>query len=238
MFNIALCEDNAADRRRIHELLEKFFGTAGTNYSLEDFSSGASFLKKMKPYQYHLVIFDIEMHGINGIETAKSLRNADRSVMIVFTTAYTSYVFSSFDAEPLQYLLKPMQERSFDELMQNVAARVMERQHLDYTISFNGVLCSVPIPRIMYFESKGRCVDAVAGETRYSFYAKLNEVGKDERLQNFIRCHQSFLINPEYISRISRDSVLLTNGSRIIISRSKAAVVKSNYMFYLGKMEL
>lgn len=238
MYHLALCEDSSEDRKRTHQYLKEYFSENPGQYVLEDFSSGEQFLSQVKPYQFQMVIFDVEMSGINGVETANRLRKQDRSVVIAFATAHPGYVFSSFQAEPIQYLLKPVKKDSFWEFMDRALERIQEKNTRSYTLSFNNVIYNIPVSDILYFESEKRTVCAVTMGERYPFYAKLNDVEKEDCLKNFIRCHQSFLVNPEYVSRISNDSILLLNGNRIIISRGKANVVKNSYMFYVGNLKL
>jgi DNA-binding LytR/AlgR family response regulator len=90
----------------------------------------------------------------------------------------------------------------------------------------------------MFFESTGRKVEIVTMNDRYSFYSKLDEVEQNPDLQNFLRCHQSYLINPDYILEISSNSILLTNHESLPVSRGAYKQIKEKFFFsYLSKLD-
>lgn len=238
MYNIAICEDNIEDRQRIHDYFESFFAREPGQYVLEDFSSGEQFFAQTKAYQFQMVIFDIELYKMNGISAANKLRGLDRLVSIVFTTSHPEYVFSSFSAEPLQYLLKPVNEKKFREIITKFIEKTEIEKSKKFILTFNNEIFNIPISEIIYFESTKRVVEAVTVKGRYPFYDKLNEIEKMPILKDFIRCHQSFLVNSDYISRITSDSVRLTDGTSIVLSRSRAKIVKDSYMFYIENINL
>lgn len=238
MYRIAICEDDDSDRKRLHRYFENLFETTPGTYQLTDFSGGSQFLNQTRAYQFHIVIFDIEMPGISGIEAANDLRRRDHSVIIIFTTSHPGYVFSSFSVEPLDYLLKPVKETAFREIILKSLDRIRAEDGKKFTVSFGNELYSIPIKKIMFFESNRRVLKAVTSdEKEYPFYGKMNDLEKTPVLSDFIRCHQSFLVNPEYISRLTPDSIRLINGCSIIVSRSKVKYVRERYMFYVGELD-
>lgn len=204
---------------------------------MNDFSNGSQFLNQTKAYQFQIVIFDIEMPGINGIEAASELRRRDHSVIIIFTTSHPGYVFSSFSVEPLDYLLKPIKETAFRDIILKSIERLRAEDEKKITVKFGTDLYSIPINKIMYFESDRRILKAVTSDDKeYPFYEKMNDLEKTPLLSDFIRCHQSFLVNPEYIHRMTPDSIELINGGSIIVSRSKIKYVRERYMMYVERL--
>jgi two-component system response regulator LytT len=238
MYRIAICEDNDSDRQLLHRYFENLSETAPGTYQLTDFSGGSQFLNQTKAYQFHIVIFDIEMPGISGIEAADDLRRRDHSVIIIFTTSHPGYVFSSFSAEPLDYLLKPVKENEFREIILKSLDRIRAENEKKLTVSFGTDIYSIPVNRIMFLESDRRVLKAVTSDDKeYIFYGKMNDIEKTPVLSDFIRCHQSFLVNPEYISRLTPDSIKMIDGRSILVSRSKVKYVRERYMHYVEELE-
>ena len=98
MYTIAICEDIDKDRGILHKSIDKYFKDRGMTYKLFEYWSGEEFLNYAKPYVYDIVIFDVEMGKINGIDTAKKFRELDKTVIIIFVTIQAEMVFSSFSA--------------------------------------------------------------------------------------------------------------------------------------------
>lgn len=237
MYRISLCEDNAKDRAWICTALEQIFAEQGEPYLLDEYVSGKVFCFSSKPYSYDIAIFDVEMEGMDGIEAAKRLREKDSSVKIIFTTAHKEAVFSSFYAEPLQYLLKPLKFSTFRDTILKAINRIQQNIGQMYSFSFDNTTYFVPLSEIMYFESNARTIEIVTVKKRYLFYGKLRDLETQPELAGFIRCYQSYLVNPEYIRNLA-STVVLRNGTELPISRGKAKTVKEQFMRYLSEKKL
>lgn len=235
-YNIALCEDSDSDRLITRTYIQRVFEEMCKEYTLEEFWSGDGFLAQLRPYHFHIAVFDIEMKKVNGIEAARKLREVDKNVIIGFTTSYPGHVFSSFDAEPLQYLIKPVKENEFRNFMKKAVGKVDERNEVCFSLTYNNSIYRIPVSNILYFASNGRVVEAVTTQGRYQFYAKLSSV--EDGVPSFIRCHQSFLINPEFVANINGDNIYLMNGDSVTISKSRKKDVRDSYIFYVGSVKL
>lgn len=233
MYCIAICENAVEDRAILYELLEKSFAQMNELYSVSRFTSGEDFLENMTPYQYDIVIFDIEMARINGIEAARRLREADKSVIIIFTTAHAGKVFGSFVAEPFQYLLKPLRYEQFFDTMQRAIKKIRTNNEKKFCINIGGTIYGIPVHQLLFLQSEGRNIEAVTAVKTYRFYGKLNVIEQETVLKRFIRCHQSFLVNPAHIQRIQNNVICLSNGTCIGISKGNVDKVKAAYMLYI-----
>lgn len=234
MYQIALCENDREDLQRIKTLLERASRELQFSYQLTDYSSGEQFLNFMRPYLYDIAVFDIEMNKISGIEAAKKLRDVDKKVKIIFTTIHKENVFSSFYAEPLQYFIKPVKYEEFKEILLKATEDIRARKSQVFAFCFNNLLYSVPISDILYFESRKRIVNVVTISETLSFYGKLDELENQALLHSFIRCSQSFLINPEYIKTISNTAVTLSNSKVLPVSRGKYKQIKEHFMKHVA----
>lgn len=236
MYTIAICEDRDDDRKRTRENLDRYFEECHGSYKLHSYWSGEEFIRHMQAYKYDLAIFDIEMLAINGIEAAKKLREIDKSVIIIFVSAHADMVFSSFSAEPLHFLVKPLEYLPFKAIMDRVTQKIEESKEECFVASFNGVISRIPIKEIVFFESLGRIVKTQTVNEAYRSYAKLGDIEKSFEKKGFIRCHQSFLVNPVFIQRLEKDQLHLMTGKTICISRARLKGVKEKFMAYIGEL--
>jgi two-component system response regulator LytT len=238
MYQIALCEDCGDDRLKAKATIAQVMKEAGVAYTITDFWSGEEFLRHAKPYMFDIAFFDVEMRRINGIETAKHLRETDRSVVIIFLTAYNDFVFSCFSAEPLQYLVKPPDYAMFKQTLMRAIQKVDKNKRQCYNFSFNGVSYRIQLKDIHYFSSLGRTVEVHCASGNYKFYAKLNEIEKDPLLIGFIRSHQSFLVNLDQICRVTKDEITLFSGETLPVSKNRAKEVRDSFWERVVSVEL
>lgn len=233
MYNVVVCDDSREDRGRICSFVEQAFSELNEKFTITTFESAEAFLAETRPYMFDIAIFDVEMKDINGVEGARRLRIHDESVQIIFLTSHSEYVFASFSAEPLNYLLKPVKYAVLKQQLERAVRKIDTSKEQAFSFEVRGAIQRVPINQIHYFESQVRVVHLVSTEGERTFYDKLDNVAEDRRLKDFIRCHKSYLVNPAFISSVSNGRMLLTTDEELPISRSKFKEVKSAVMDYL-----
>ena len=202
-------------------------------YKLFEYWSGEEFLNYAKPHVYDIVIFDVEMGKINGIDTAKKFRELDKTVIIIFVTIQAEMVFSSFSAEPLHYLVKPVNYSQFYNVMNRAIKKLDQNKNGYFVATFNNDIYNIPLREILYFESFKRIVIITTFDKGYQFYAKLDDIERELEKKGFIRCHQSYLVNSIFIRKIEKDTVYLVNGKEIRISRTKSKIAREKFMLLI-----
>ena len=122
---IAICDDEVRGRERIRTLLEKEFSQAQRS----EFDSGMKLLEAVeKGYQPDIVLLDIAMEGMNGMETAKRLRELS-DVILIFVTEVKEQVFQAFDVGAFHYLMKPVDEVKLTDVLKRAIQEVDKRQN-------------------------------------------------------------------------------------------------------------
>ena len=116
LIEIAVCDDEEIIIERIADLIKK----QNMGCHIESFQAGNELLSAKR--RFDLIFLDIQMDGINGMETAKAVREYDRKAVIIFVTAVKEYVFDAFDVGAFHYILKPIQEQKFTEVLENAAS--------------------------------------------------------------------------------------------------------------------
>ena len=232
MYRIGLVENDPEDRKRIHAMLETFF--AAQPYDCAEFSLSEAFLSSARQNSFDVVIFDVELGGLNGIEAAKQLRQHDCRVIILFATSHPESVFSSFAAEPLNYLLKPISKAAFFDCMKKAIEKLEMSARDAFRFSFGGAVYSVPVPDIRYFESDKRLIVLHAVKQTYKFYGKLSELETQPQLAGFLRCHHSLFVNPMYVLRVNAAEITLRGGDVLPVSKSRTRDVQRRYMDYIA----
>lgn len=218
MLRIALCDDETESRDALRFQLEKIL-VEGLEEIVYEFSAGtnaASWLAK-HPGELDLLFLDVEMSGLNGMETAKRIRDFNAELIIVFVTGYADYVFDGYQVGALDYLMKPVSVTKLQELLHRVRMKLASEESQTYTIKTMDGTWRFRLHDILYFYSDKRKAILVTARGEYPFYAKLDDIEK-ELASSFVRIHQRYLINPESVDYFKADSVTL-GGAELPCSR-------------------
>lgn len=218
MLRIAICDDETDARDALRFQLEKIL-IEDAEQIVYEFSSGtnaASWLKN-HPGEIDLLFLDVEMQGLNGMETAKKIRAFDEQIVIVFVTGYADYVFDGYHVDALDYLIKPAPEEKLRQLIGRVRARAAQEEARTFTLKNMDGTWRFRLRDILCFYSDRRKVTLVTAKGEYSFYARLDEIG-EQLSPDFVRIHQRYLINPFHVEYLGSESVTI-NGREFPCSR-------------------
>lgn len=218
MLRIAICDDETDARDALRFQLEKIL-IEDAEEIVYEFSSGvgaASWLKN-HPGEIDLLFLDVEMQGLNGMETAKKIRTFDEQIVIVFVTGYSDYVFDGYLVQAFDYLMKPVTEEKLRQLISRVRAKSAQEESRTFTLKNRDGTWRFRLTDILYFYSDKRKVILVTAKGEYSFYAKLEEIEK-QLSAAFVRIHQRYLINPANVDYLGSESVTI-NGRELPCSR-------------------
>lgn len=236
MYTIAVCEDDSYDAKKVINCIEFYFVNYRAQYTIDHFYSGESFVANMYNKNYDIVFFDVHMDQLDGIETARKLREIDSNVAIVFMSRSVEDVFRCFDVAPLNYLLKPVSYEKISSIAESYIAKLRKTRQEYYVFSFDNVIHRVPLDEIIYFESNLRIIIVKTFTREYRFYGKLTDVERQLSDKSFVRCHQSFIVNMRHIMQIDNNSITTTTNERITISRGKTQVIKEKFLDYVGSI--
>ena len=230
--DIAVVDDEKAIREHICGLVEE----RQPESRIEAYATGGELLASGK--RFDIVFLDIQMEGMNGIEAARSLRekNANFGVedtVLVFITGIRDYVFDAFDLYAFQYLLKPIDEGKFAEVLERAvreAAKKKERRVL-FIKSRNLTLDQ---SEILYIESRAKKVEihAAGAAQAIEIYAAMDEL-EGQLGENFYRCHRAYIVNMDCITEYDGESITLTNGDRVYLTKKKYGEFVKAYMWHL-----
>jgi len=210
-------------------------------YEIFEFDCAEDLLKTYKNQErYDLLVLDVEMGEISGMEAAKQIRRFDKAVKIIFITAYDQYIREAFDVAAIHYLEKPIEEtklkllfraiiKEYREIHYEMFFKILNARNMEETIKLYAA-------EIMYFESYNRqvVIHTVSGEV-YKTKQKISALEKELRGRNFVRVHMSFLVNVKYIRKINRESVVLKQNGiehNIPLSRKQRELVEETFLDY------
>lgn len=236
MLEVVICDDDVVFTGKIEELLKKMGQRYNIQMNIEVFWDGDELVEVIKTgRRFDIIYLDIEMKKMNGLDAANEIRMIDRESLLIYITSYESYMPVIFDYRPFQFIVKPIQIDKFERCFVKAHKEILQNDSY-FQFKYNKINYRILTQKIMYFESRKRVVSIITQDTVMKFYGKLDDVELDLRDSklNFLRIHQSFLVNFKYIEEIAYDRLKLTNGQILYISEDKRKKIGRQYCDIAG----
>lgn len=228
---VAVCDDERESCAALRSLIQRQM----SDCEVACFYTGRQFLETRE--HFDILLLDIQMEGMSGIEVARALRVREENTILIFVTALKEYVFEAFDVSAFHYLLKPVSEEKFCRVFES-ACREAKRQEMlsSERLFFQTKSRSFTVQKkeILYVESRKRKVDIHTQRECFSVYATMKHM--EEQLgEDFYRCHRGYLVNLAYVTEYETDAVCLKNGEKVFMAREKYSEFVKAYMRYLKR---
>ena len=215
---IAVCDDEEAQRVYLVETVSEWAKRNRHLTEIRQYADAKSFLFDYSAEKdFDILLLDIEMPGMNGIELARTVRSENQAVQIVFITGYYEYFSDGFDVSALHYLIKPADEQKLCAVLDKAAGNLAYRQRSVLLSTSDGEI-KVPLADILYVESENVyiIVHTVHGDYRTRMALSKFSEQLDE---TFYKVHRSYIVGLKYIKKITRTDVTMINGETVPISR-------------------
>jgi two-component system LytT family response regulator len=237
-WKVLIVDDEPAARRGVRQLLAAFpeFAVAG------ECRNGAEALAALDAAAPDVVFLDIQMPGIDGFEVIRR-RTVERMPEVVFLTAFDQFAIRAFEAEALDYLVKPVSEARFaatiKRLMKRLRSPATEAPEDVIVVTTSRGATALKAGEIDWIEAAGNYAQLWVGSRSYFLREPLQLLEERMRKHGFIRAHRRALIRLDGVRELIRDRAggmvaSLNCGARIPVSRRKRAAFAAE-MRRLGK---
>ena len=229
MLKIAVCDDEPVFVEQISSRIKKYILDA----VIQGFFSSEEILSQKEVFDIYFL--DIQMEKMNGIETAKKLRESDEECVIVFITGAKEYVFEAFDVAAMHYLIKPVADKKLQEVLKRAQKEIEKKQNKkdrQIFIKTRNKSIILNVADVLYFENEMRKIIAHTLGGEISFYGVMADVER-EAGEGFYRCHRGYLVNLSYVAEYDAESIVLINGEKIYLSKNRYPDFVRQYMRYL-----
>lgn len=216
---LAICDDNPADTAYVTGLLEVWRKQAEVMPEIITFPSAEALLFAWEEQgDMDILLLDIEMGEMSGVQLARRLRQMGSRMQIIFITGYMDYIAEGYDVEALHYLLKPVTQERFSQVMDRAMERLKTRERMLRLALADGVV-QLPLYEIRYLEVLRNYTTIHAAED-CSVKRSLNEL-EGELDESFYRIHRSYIVNLRFVRRVTRTEVILKDGTVLPLSRKQ-----------------
>lgn len=241
MLKIAICDDEEYFCNLIKCYLEKYLSKKEISYKIDKFFSGKKFIDMgIEMIQYSIIFLDINMGKTDGITTAKKIREYSKDVIIIFITAYIEYSLEGYKVNAIRYLIKNNTnfENSLEECMDAVLSQI-KYIIVKKDFHFNECEKEIILDNLLYIESNLHKLKFHVLEENiniYTLYSTLDFMEKELKVYNFLRIHQSFLVNLKHIKNITAYEARLSSNEILSIPRVRYKDVKKIFVAYKGEI--
>lgn len=230
---IAICDDDWHMQQTLRLFIDQTY--QDLDMLVDGFTSGEALLaavqKQSQPYQ--LILLDIEMRGIDGLETARRVRALLPDCYIIFITSHDEFALTGYEVQAFRYLVKPVQPEKLTEAISAVRAELADQ--LTLHVEDGPVEALLRVKDIYYIEAQDKRVRVVLKDTAFSDRRGIDEIERALAGEDFFRVHRSYLINFRYVARLDKNEILLVSGEQIPLSRLRKKAFKNAFQTYVSR---
>ncbi len=234
IYHIAICDDNRIEAELVADIVHKWSQRTKKPVSVNCFSSSEAFLfHYAENKNYDILLLDIEMGAMDGVELAKELRRENDTVQIIFITGYPDFLAEGYEVSALHYLLKPVSEEKLSVVLDRAVLQLEKLGKTEKSLIFDTDSETVRIKchDIVFVEAFAHKCSITTVNGVFEVKMGISEI---ERMlgEGFIRCHRSYIVGLRFIHSISKTSITLDTGVQIPLSRNNCKPVNQAFIRY------
>ena len=232
MIRIAVCDDCRIDRSKILNTLTAYFNKRNEKIAIVEYEDGISLLEDYEDRDvgcFDLVFLDIIMGRSHGVDVARKLREFDPRACLIFITTTPEFALEGYSVHAFQYLIKPVDKQTLIKLLDGFVKLFHRDRKTSILIKNKGTQERIPYKDIVYMESQTPYVYVhLVDGSIHRINAKLVDVLNEIKVKNFIRCHQSFIVNLSKVKKMDK-CFIMEGGDKIPVRRNDIKVMREKY---------
>ena len=232
MIRIAMVEDEAAVREQLQGYIQRYTRQYGTEFAVTEFSDGVEILDAYRPV-YDIVLLDVEMKHLDGMETARRIRELDRDVVLLFITNMAQYAIKGYAVGALDYVLKPVPYIAFSQQLQKAEEKLRRRARHYLAVPVEGGLRRLDTAQIYYMESEGHRVHFYTEDGEFTAPGALKTFEEKLAACPFARCNSGYLVNLAQVRGVQQ-GVVEVGPYELQVSRPKRKSFLAALADYIG----
>lgn len=232
--HIAVCDDSIEELSRISSLLEDYRRERDNSITYEAFQSALELLETMRARRFDLLLLDILMPGVTGMDAAKEIRRSNQEIPIIFLTSSREYAVESYRVSAEDYIIKPARKDEIFPSLDKLLTRYAQKEAY-LTLKTGSGIVKLLFSQIVYMEVTNRTIQfiLVSGEVREAYGYLSDYEGTLLSDPHFFKPHRSYLINLRQVTGLDRNGLATTVGKTVPVARDAFAKVKAAYMKFL-----
>lgn len=238
--NIAICDDENIALEKIKNAVLDIANARNVKVDIFTYSDAERAVDVLcsKEEHFDVLLLDIDMPKLSGLEVAKIVRKHRENLILIFISAHEQYVFESIEYSPFRYIRKNKVSEELPLAMKAVFTRLENEKDRNIIVKTDDGERILYYSQIMYYEIENRRLNIHLSNGKILLIWKtIKELIEEMNDENFIKLHSGCVVNVKYISGFSNYDVTLDNAERLIVSRRRIKDVKEKLLkYWRGKM--
>lgn len=230
---IAVCDDNIAECTSLSQKVRKMLFNREIAAVVKDFYSGTALSACNQTFD--ILFLDIKMAVMDGLKTARVLKERGREFILIFITSAEEYVYDAFDLEAFQYLVKPVDDAKLERVLFAAVNKKIPEQHNFLVFNWNRETVKINLNDVLYFEITGRIIRVHFWDSYTDFYEKMSVLEQKLSGVDFFRCHKSYLVHLKFVKRFSKSEIIMENQERLLLSKRRAEDFSRAFLSFLKR---
>lgn len=234
-YRIAICDDQSYYRENLLTMLNTYALESGHMFNIHSYSSGSELLSN-SDLVFNIIILDIELDKLSGIEVARKLREQDETLQIIFVTSHESYAFHAYELDAIAYQLKPISYTTLKKQMDKALItieyiyRKLQAKTRYIELKIKNEYIKIDTEKILYIEKKRNTIVIYTESSTYSIYETLSNIHSRLEINSFIYIHQGYIINYNKILDVEHNTIILKDFIKLPLSRKYYKSIKERFI--------
>ncbi|MDD2483605.1 MAG: LytTR family DNA-binding domain-containing protein [Eubacteriales bacterium] len=231
---IAVCDDDNRDLLQIVSLLEAYRHDRKADFSYVSFQNATELLTSMGGRNYDLLLLDVLMPGINGIQAAREIREHNSRTEIIFLTSSPEFAVESYSVRAHYYLLKPASEEKLFPILDKLTAD-LKRPEDALHIKTQTSVFTLPYAKIEYIEVSAKKLYFYLTDGTYrEIPGRLSDFERPLlKRPGFVKVHRSYIVNLQWVGELRQGELVTAAGRRVPVARTTYPQVRTAYTQFL-----
>lgn len=217
---IGVVEDDPVHCQRLLDYLNRYQEESGERFTVSVFDDGARLVERYQPV-YDILLMDIQMRQMGGLEVARHVRERDDKVEIVFITSAAQYAINGYEVGALSYLLKPVPWFGFQQELRRCIAQVRRRADDALLVETGGSTMRLALADVVYLESIRHTIVIHTLSGKLSITSSLKKMEEQLAGHGFFRSNSCYLVNLDHVAGVEDQDCVMDNGERLRVSRPR-----------------
>lgn len=236
MIKLAICDDEELAISRHKEIVKNSLYMCNIGYEIATYARSANLLYDITEdsYFYDLILLDIEMPEVSGMEISRKIKRFLPNVKIIFVTSHIEYAIDAFELSIFRYVQKNNLEEKLTIAVADAAKLIEIEAGQEYKIQTTNRMEKIPYKDIYYIRREGKNSNIVSSLGTSKVRKSLQQVFNELNTTEFIFIDRGYIVNIIHIMKISEGVAFLKNGEQLPISRSHLQEVKRQINRFWG----
>ncbi len=236
VIKIAICDDEEKAIALDEEVVKRSLQQCGIGYEITAYTRSSNLIDDIADdhFFYDLILLDIEMPGISGMEIPEKIRAFLPNVKIIFVTSHTEYAIDAYELSIFRYVPKNNLDQKLAAAVTDAAKWIELLAGQEYTIQTSSRMEKIPFKDIYYIERDGKNASIISRAGTSKVRKSLQQVYEELNAPEFLFIDRGYIVNIVQVMKISGGTAVLKNGERLPISRSHLSEVKQQINRFWG----